>query len=280
MIRTFLGEENTQAVSLQNLDKPFQKAHLRGKLANIYDDLPIKKLNYIANFKEAVTNKTLRGNIKFVQEKVRWENFCKELFTCNNLPEAPDKVGDEFWRRIILIHCTNHFDNGSKDFDIGDKITTDEELSGLLNCCVFHFKHLMNRKHFVDRFDNIDTVKGIWQINISPLKLFLDERCSFIETKKEEASFFRAQLNSFRKSKNAMPISTNLVTRKLKDLGVKKERKGDQKYYYVGIKINTVELVDEMDVLDNYFKEKEKSSKTEVLDTFGNIINFGGNKNG
>ena len=277
MIRIFIGEDNTQAVSLQNLDKPFQKTHLRGKLANIYDDLPLKKLTYIANFKEAVTNKTLRGNIKFVQEKVKWSNFCKQIFTCNNLPEAPDKVGDEFWRRIILIHCTNFFDNGKKDFDIGDKITTNEELSGLLNCCIFHFKHLMARKHFVDRFDDIDTVKGIWQININPLKLFLDTNCSLIETEREETHFFRSQVNAFRKEKNAMPISQNLISRKLKDLGitqVKKGTKGNQKKYYKGIKINTVHLDGRINLDKILVGVDSPTLPKKILDTFGDEIKF------
>ena len=277
MIREFLGEDNTQAVSLQNLDKPFQKSHLRGKLANIYDDLPIKKLTYIANFKEAVTNKTLRGQIKFIQELVKWPNFCKQIFTCNNLPEAPDKVGDEFWRRIILIHCTNFFDNGIKDFDIGDKITDPKELSGLLNCCIFHFKHLMARKHFVDRFDNIDTVKGIWQININPLKLFLDTNCSLIETEREETHFFRSQVNVFRKERNAMPISLNLIGRRLKDLGitqVKKGPKGNQKKYYKGIKINTVHLDGRINLDKILVGVDNPTLPKKVLDTLGEEIKF------
>lgn len=277
MIREFLGEENTQSVSLQNLNKPFQKSHLRGKLANIYDDLPIKKLTYIANFKEAVTNKTLRGQIKFVQELVRWSNFCKQIFTCNNLPEAPEIVGDEFWRRIIIIHCTNFFNNGKKDFNIGDKITTVEELSGLLNCCIFHFKHLIARKHFVDRFDNIDTVKGIWQININPLKLFLDTNCSLIETEREETHFFRSQVNAFRKEKNAMPISQNLISRKLKDLGitqVKKGSKGNQKRYYKGIKIKTVHLDGKINLDKILVGVDNPTLPKKVLDTFGDEIKF------
>ena len=85
MIRKFLGENNIQDISIQKINKQYQMAQLKDKLANIYDDLPIKKLNYIANFKEAVTNKTLRCNIKFVQEKVRWSNFCKQLFSRDSL---------------------------------------------------------------------------------------------------------------------------------------------------------------------------------------------------
>ena len=133
----------------------------------------------------------------------------------------------------------------------------------------------MDRKRFTDRFDNIDTVKGIWQINISPLKLFLDERCSFIEAHSEESDFFRAQVNAFRKEKNALPISMNMITRKLKDLGIEKKQKGNGRRYYMGIKINTTIIGDEMDILDTYFEEKEK--QTDVLDTFGNKIHFGGN---
>ena len=277
MIRIFLGPKNIQDISIQKINQRFQMGNLRNKMANIYDDLPIKKIGYIQNFKQIVTNKTLTSELKGIQDLVTWNNFCKQIYTCNNLPEVGENMGDDFWRRIILIHCTNFFDNGTKDFNIVDKITTPEELSGLLNCCVFHFKHLLARKHFVDRFDNIETVKGIWQINISPLKLFLDTNCSLIENEREEVHHFRSQVNAFRKDKNAMPISQNLITRRLKDLGItqtKKGPKGNQKKYYIGIKLNKTIIGDEMDILDRYFEKEENVKKGKILDTFGDEIKF------
>ena len=276
LLRVFLGYKNTTDISIQDINKQFQMANLRGNLADIYDELPLKKIGYMNNFKQVVTNNTLTGEIKNVQGSKTWSNFCKLIFTCNHLPEVSIEKGDDFWRRILLIHCTEFFDNGTKDFDIGSKISTSKELSGLLNECITAFQELENNKHFPEEFDNINTVQGIWQININPLKLFLDERCSFVETKKEEASFFRAQVKAFRKEKNALPISMNMISRKLKDLCIEKKRQKDKKYYYIGIKINTTIIGDEMDILDAYFEEKEKVSKTEVLDTFGNKINFGG----
>ena len=277
MIRVFLGVKNIQDISIQKINQRFQIANLHNKMANIYDDLPIKKIGYIQNFKQIVTNKTLTGELKGVQGLITWPNFCKQVYTCNNLPEIGENTGDDFWRRIILIHCTNFFDNGTKDFNIVDKITTPEELSGLLNCCVFHYKHLMARKHFVDRFDNIDTVKGIWQININPLKLFLDTNCSLIETEREETHFFRSQVNAFRKEKNAMPISQNLISRKLKDLGitqVKKGSKGNQKKYYKGIKINTVRLDGRINLDKILVGVDSPTLPKEILDTFGDEIKF------
>ena len=276
MIRIFLGDKNIQDISIQKINQRFQMGNLRNKMANIYDDLPIKKIGYIQNFKQIVTNKTLTSELKGIQNLVTWNNFCKQIYTCNTPPDVGEHTGDDFWRRIILVHCTNFFDNGTKDFNIVDKITTPEELSGLLNCCVFHFKHLMARKHFADRFDNIETVKGIWQINISPLKLFLDTNCSLIENGREEVHHFREQVNAFRKDKNAMPISQNLITRRLKDLGItqtKKGPKGNQKKYYIGIKLNKTIIGDEMDILDRYF-EKEENIEKKILDTFGEEIKF------
>jgi putative DNA primase/helicase len=263
MIRKFLGENNIQDISIQKINKQYQMAQLKDKLANIYDDLPIKKLNYIMNFKQVVTNKTLTGELKFVQKLVTWNNFCKQLYTCNVLPEVGDDTGDDFWRRIILIHCTNHFDNGTKDFDIGDKISTREEFSGLLNLCISNFRALHGRGNFLEKFDNIDTVKGIWQINVNPMKLFLEECClvSYQEEDFEEADFFRAQLNAFRKSKNAEPISMNMITRRLKDLGVEKKQKGNGKRYYIGIKI--VEKISGVVNMDRILVGKEV-----ILDDF------------
>jgi len=291
MLRKFLGLNNTQDVSIQKINQRFQMAHLRDKLANIYDDLPIKKLGYIANFKQITSNKTLTGEIKGVQNLVTWPNFCKQIYTTNDLPPVDENTGDDFWRRIILIHCTKFFNNGNKDFDIGDKISTEEEFSGLLNKVIFHFKDLYKRKHFHEKYDNIDTVKGVWQINISPLKLFLDEYCSITNSKSdfEEADDFRAQLNAFRKTKNGEAISMNMITRRLKDLGVVKKQKANGKRYYTGIKINTRILGEDTLTIHNYThtgkidmdtilvnKSERDVNKIEkkILDTFGGEIDF------
>ena len=249
MLKIFLGQENWTDVSIYNLNKPFQKANLKDKLANIHDELPVKKLNYIENYKEAVTNFYLTGSMKFIQGSVTWRNFCKQLNSCNKLPIMDVDTGYDFWRRIILIHCTNYIDSSKRDIHILDKITNPQELSGLLNCCIFHTGHLLRRGHFPDRFDDIEKVKGIWQINVNPMKLFLDTNCSLNENEKEETHFFRTQVNAFRKEKNAMPISQNLISRKLKDLGItqiKKGPKGNQKKYYKGIKI-TKTIIEKID---------------------------------
>ena len=277
MLKMFLGRKNWTDVSIYNLNKPFQKANLKDKLANIHDELPVKKLNYIENYKEAVTNFYLTGGLKFVQGSITWKNFCKQLNSCNKLPIMSVDTGTDFWRRIILIHCTNYIEKSERDIHILKKITSPEELSGLLGCAVFHFKHLLNRGHFLERFDNIDTVQGIWQINVNPLKLFLDTNCSLIETEREETHFFRSQVNAFRKEKSAMPISQNLISRKLKDLGitqVKKGSKGNQKKYYKGIKINTVHLDGKINLDKILVGVDSATLPKKILDTFGEEIKF------
>ena len=128
MLRVFLGYKNTTDISIQDINKQFQMANLRGKLADIYDELPLKKIGYMNNFKQVVTNNSLTGEIKNVQGSKTWKNFCKLIFTCNRLPDVSIDKGDDFWRRIMLIHCTEFFDNGTKDYDIGTKISTKKEL--------------------------------------------------------------------------------------------------------------------------------------------------------
>ena len=247
LLRTFLGRGNWTDISIQDIQKKFQMANLRGMLADIYDELPLKKIGYMSNFKQIVTNNTLTGEMKGVQGSQIWDSFCKLMFTCNKLPETSIDQGDDFWRRIILIHCTAQFNNGKKDFDISKKISTPEELSGLLNKCVEHFPNLLRRKHFDQQFDNI-AVQGIWQINVNPIKLFLDTNCSLIDGAKEETEYFRRQVNAFRKQHSALPLTANTITRKLKDIGIPQpKQKGDGKRYYEGIKINTSII----DVIEN-----------------------------
>jgi len=249
MLKEFIGWSNWTDVNIHTLSQKYELENLRNKMANISDELPLKKLNYIANFKQATTNKILTGAMKYVQGSISWYNICKQLFSCNKLPEVDKETGQDFWRRIILIHCTNVIKKEDRDINILDKITTHKEFSGLLNKCIFHFQKLIKRGKFDDRYDDIDKIEGIWQINVNPIKLFLDE-CCIITNKEEdyeEKSYFRAQVNAFRKARNAEPISLNMISRKLKDLIISTDaQKADGKRYYIGIKIEKT-IIDKID---------------------------------
>lgn len=252
IFKFFNGLKYFSQVRLQDLGERFQLINLMGKLVNVFDDLPDRKIGDTDIFRQVVTNEYLRSEVKFQPEYVEWRNRTKLLFTCNTLPEIRKKEGDQFFRRWILIPCFTIFKDPdkmteedvedpsirAKNYNILDDITTPSEFSGLLNKIIDGWIRLESRGYFPKEWSDTEYIKGLWQIDINPVKLFVDECCIVGNDKEEDYETFYEVLNKFREERNARPISKHACTQWLQKIdGVKKKRRGGGDYYYEGIAI-------------------------------------------
>ena len=147
LVKTFLGKENVAGRSLQDLEENrFAKADLQYKLANIYADLPDKALWRTGTFKMLTGRDLIAAERKF-QQSFTYENYAKLLFSANKVPEAYDDT-DAFFRRWIIVVFPNQFVNDEADPHILKKLTTPEELSGLLNLVLPALKRLLENDQF------------------------------------------------------------------------------------------------------------------------------------
>jgi putative DNA primase/helicase len=147
LVKTFLGKENVAGRSLQDLEENrFAKADLNHKLANIYADLPDRALWRTGTFKMLTGRDLIAAERKFQQSFI-FENYAKLLFSANKVPEAYDD-SDAFFRRWIIVVFPNQFVNDKADPHILKKLTTPEELSGLLNLVIPALKRLLERGQF------------------------------------------------------------------------------------------------------------------------------------
>lgn len=135
LIRRFLGSQNVSSVSLQTLTSPSESAkfalsHLYGKLANIDADLSSEALKSTSAIKKLTGGDPIYAEFKF-KPGFDFINYAKPLYSANDIPVTPDHT-DAFYRRPIIINFLNQF---LEDVDYGllDKLTIDNELSGLLN---------------------------------------------------------------------------------------------------------------------------------------------------
>ena len=118
--------------------------------------------------------------------------FAKLLFSCNKVPEVYDDA-DAFFRRWIIIVFPNQFIGDGADSNILEKLTTEEELSGLLNKALKALKRLLER----GRFGHSKTTKEIKEDYIrksSPIAAFIMDCLeidsdAFIEKKELYAVF-------------------------------------------------------------------------------------------
>jgi putative DNA primase/helicase len=147
LVKTFLGHENVSGRSLQDLEEHrFSKADLHHKLANIYSDLPDKALYRTGTFKMLTGRDLITAEKKFMNS-FNFVNYAKLLFSCNKVPEAYDDTS-AFFRRWLILVFPNQFVGENCDPYILAKLTSPEELSGLLNLVLDSLKKLLKRGTF------------------------------------------------------------------------------------------------------------------------------------
>jgi len=171
LVKAFLGKENVSSRSLQDLEENrFAKADLHHKLANIYADLPDKALFRTGTFKMLTGRDLITAERKF-QHSFTFENYAKLLFSANKVPEAYDDT-DAFFRRWIIVVFPNQFVNDKADPYILQKLTTPEELSGLLNLVLPALKRLLERGTF-SYSKTIEEIREDYIRKSSPIAAFV-----------------------------------------------------------------------------------------------------------
>jgi len=148
LIRHLLGEANISTRTIQDLCyNKFAPATLFGKLANLNADLPEMALKQTGNFKQLTDGDFLTYEKKHQDVNSGFKNYAKLIFAANKLPKTED-ITFAFFDRWVIIECPNTFTGKNRDANILQKITTPEELSGLLNKCLTTLESLLDRGEF------------------------------------------------------------------------------------------------------------------------------------
>jgi putative DNA primase/helicase len=150
-IRKFLGEDNTTSLTVTQISEDrFLAQKLFGKLANIGAELTQKEVKDENRIKALLGEDTFTADIKFKQP-FEFKNKSKMIMSANYLPWAHT---DYAWnRRWQIIDFLNRFVGSKADREILQKITTQEELSGIFNLVI----RVRNRLAITKRFSFEDT---------------------------------------------------------------------------------------------------------------------------
>ena len=146
VIRSLLGHGNVSAVGLQALSSDkFKVAELDGKLANICADIDYRAARDSSMFK-IITGGTdyLTAERKFGQP-FNFRPTARLLFSANEAPASTDQ-SQAYFDRWLVIPMDKRIERVDPDLDA--KLTTPEELSGLLNRAVAGLQRLQRRRGF------------------------------------------------------------------------------------------------------------------------------------
>ncbi len=173
VMERFLGKQNVANQSLHNLgNNRFSAAELDAKLANIYADISDQELKHAGLIKILISGDPITVEKKH-KAPFKLEPFCKLYFSCNKLPEVQDD-SDAFFRRWHITEWKRKFEGKKADTELIVKLTTDKELSGILNILIIILKHLIQRRSFSNS-PSTEQVKKEWLEKADLIGTFLNE---------------------------------------------------------------------------------------------------------
>lgn len=172
VIQAIIGEDDCSHVSLQDLaGNRFARARLFGMKLNTFADLPADPIKDPGIFKNLTGEDTIDAENKF--EKIfSFKNRAKLLYSANYLPRLR-KDDDAFYARWVIVPFNNSV-YGNEDVHLKTKLTTSEELSGILN---FGLEGLARLRSNCWKFTYEDDAVAIYRRKSKPIIAFLEDRC-------------------------------------------------------------------------------------------------------
>ena len=237
VVAALLDEDNVARQSLQDLSNSrFAAAELYSKYANIRADLDTDTVENIGFFKELAAGDTIRAERKY-EHPFRFQVTQKQLYAANEVPDLAHE-DDAFHERWIHVQLPETVPDDERDEHLDNRLTTDDELSGVLNWALEGYARLMRQGGFSDE-RSIDGKKDIWRSQGDSIDQFVDavlEVDSDTETPKSNVyDAYREFCDDF----DLQPEpQQNLTTRLKREHGIRQRRPvidGEQVRCYVGV---------------------------------------------
>lgn len=174
LVAKFIGDSNISSMTLHQLENErFALAELYGKRLNICGDLSRREIHDTGNFKKVVTGDMLTAERKH-EHPFQFRPRIILSFSTNEIPMTADQ-SEGYFRRWIIITFPNTFEGSRADRNILSKLTTDEELSGLLNLVIQSTMWMKRTGNIPMEQMSIEEKQVIYEQKSDPILAFCDE---------------------------------------------------------------------------------------------------------
>lgn len=173
-----LGKENVSNVSWQALNERFKPAELRGKLGNIFADLPTKNIDDNGIFKALVGEDYLTVEKKG-KDPFSFQSHARLLFSCNSIPKNYGDKSDGFYRRLIIIRFNHTVPEDKRNPNLLDKFK--DEADGIFMYALAGLKRLMNNDYQFSITDKNRRELEQYKVNSDSVLSFMADCCTIKE---------------------------------------------------------------------------------------------------
>ncbi|RTE02766.1 phage/plasmid primase, P4 family, partial [Paenibacillus whitsoniae] len=188
VLKALCGKGNTSSVPLTELENPFTRHEIVGKILNLAaeNEVDNKGLN-TQYFKAIVSGDPINVDVKH-GKGFMYEPICKLVFATNRLPYSRDK-SHAFPRRLIILPFRARFNADSADKHLREKL--EAELPGILNFALKGLKRLRAQNYVFSPSQAAKQVLDEYRETINPILSFVSE-C--IKPVSGAGNIFRKQL--------------------------------------------------------------------------------------
>jgi putative DNA primase/helicase len=171
------GVKGTSNVPLSSMLKDeFALSDLEDKCVNIDTELSAANIRDTAILKKLTGRQPTRIQRKH-QRAYDTLMYAKLFFSANKIPETEDN-SDAYFRRVIIISFPNRFEDGrGADPNLLKKLTTEEEMSGILNILLPALRRLLKKGIFVIE-KTIEQRREKHELAVDPIGCFVREAVS------------------------------------------------------------------------------------------------------
>lgn len=217
LLQLFVGNKNCSKESLQAIEKdPYSVAQLYGKLLNVCPDIASAVIYDNTTLKQIIGDELrLRGRNIYCPP-FDFKNTARMVFSANKLPPVPN--GDfAYFRRWNIIEFPHTFTGDKADKNLIKKLTTKEEMSGLLNLVLKYLKPLLERGEY--SYDaTVEEVERKYRINSDHIAAFADECLTYSENETPKIAIMAAYCD-WCKANDIKPEHNIPFSKRFKKLG-------------------------------------------------------------
>jgi putative DNA primase/helicase len=241
LIQHILGSNNVSSESLDRLlHNQFAVANLYQKLANIDADISSDiSLNNTGMLKLLTGNDLITGENKF-KTAFKFINQAKLIFSCNTIPQTDDDT-DAFYRRALIITFKKQFFGKNDDRKLIDKLTTEQELTGLLHELLSRVPRIVKEGLRQVTNESLAETHRVYSKGSDPLKYFCDSAIMLDVNAKVPKMDMYEHYIKFCNTEGLPTESEQSFSRKFRermDLQTKQYRiNHDKVYYWVGVRM-------------------------------------------
>jgi P4 family phage/plasmid primase-like protien len=183
ILEKFVGEKNTSAVDFHDIiGNRFSSNNLVNKLLNINDELDATDLKSTVMFKRLLGRSLIPAEAKN-QTPYKFINYAKLVFATNKMP-LPKIIDDpsSYYDKFITFEFDNTFDKDNLKTNkmLDTELTTNEELSGILNWAIIGFQRLIKNNKF-SKCQYWEDVEKIMKRSGNTISAFESQCCEFKE---------------------------------------------------------------------------------------------------